>query len=81
MCSTQNSSLPGLLYQLSVFHSLQVTYAAQVAHNWLTLLSGQPQQKQFRTPLLRLQNQMRKLTPPPPSNGPRHTVYLVKSPG
>jgi hypothetical protein len=77
MCNS-NSSLSRLPYLYWQAHTLSVTLAAQVARNWLTLLSGQRQQKQLRTPLLRLQNQMRKLTPRPASNEPKRNVWLVR---
>jgi hypothetical protein len=80
MCNS-DSSLSRLPQHFLLLHTLSVTYAAQVAHNWLTLWSGQKPKGTLRTPLLRLQNQMRKLTPMPPSNEPRHTLWLVKSPG
>lgn len=59
-------------------HILSVTYAARIAQNWLTLMSGQPQSAKLRTPLLRLTNELRRLTPQQPSNEPRHKLWLVR---
>lgn len=79
MCSLRlNSSLPSLLLQPFYWHTLQVTFGASIAQNWLALLSGQPQKKRIRTPLLRLQVECRRLTPQPPSNAPRLKLWLVK---
>ena len=80
MCSisNSNSSLSRLLSQSLLLHTLSVTLAATLARNWLVLLSGQPQKKQLRTPLLRLTNEQRRLTPQPPANAPRRNVWLVR---
>lgn len=82
MCSSltspSDSSLPALLLQPLRWHTLQVTFGAQLAQNWLALMSGQPQKKRIRTPLLRLQVECRKLMLQPPSNEPRHKLWLVK---
>ena len=80
MCSVSspNSSLSRLLSQSLRLHTLSVTLAATIAQNWLLLLSGQPQKRRIRTPLLRLTNELRRLTPQPPSNEPRHKLWLVR---
>lgn len=73
-----NSSLPGLWLQSLRLHMLSVTYAATIARNWLVLLSGQPQKKRIRTPLLSLQVRSRRLTPQQPGTEPRRNIWLVK---
>ena len=80
MCSVSNSnsSLSRLLSQSLLLHTLSVTLAATLARNWLVLLSGQPQQKRLRTPLLRLTNEQRRLTPQQNQSAPRRELWLVR---
>lgn len=80
MCNS-NSSLSRLPYLYWQAHTLSVTLAATVTRNWLTLWSGQKPKGKLRSPLLSFQTEMRKLTPQPPSNEARQTLWLVKSPG
>jgi len=83
MCSdqSQHSSAPdSALLQpwcsLLSLHILSVTYGVRIAQNWLTLMSGLPQKQRIRTPLLRLQCDMRKLTPPQNQPVPRRERWL-----
>lgn len=85
MCSDQSQSTSGpgsALLQpwrsLLSLHMLSVIYTARIAQNWLTLMSGQPQSAKLRTPLIRLTNELRRLTPQQPSNEPRHKLWLVR---
>ena len=80
MCSVSNSnsSLSRLLSQSLLLHTLSVTLAATLARNWIVLVSGQPQSAKLRTPLLKLANEQRRLTPQPPANAPRRNVWLVR---
>ena len=78
MCSNSNSSLSRLLSQQLRLHTLSAAYMVAISQNWLLLLSGQPQSAKLRTPLLRLTNELRRLTPQPPSNDPRHKLWLVR---
>lgn len=80
MCSgsTSGSPWPRLLSQQLLLHTLSVAYMATISQNWLTLMSGQQQSAKLRTPLIRLTNELRRLTPQPPANAPRRELWLVK---